>query len=87
MSRTRPGLRPPQPVPPPPPPPGALWRWVRTRDVPRARTWRPWWLLGLVEVVTYPLPRFARGRALYLPGLRAWEDRPAREGMFVVCRG
>lgn len=71
-------LRPPKPTPPPPPPPGAVLRWVRHGRVAAARVWRPWWLLGLVEIVTYPQPRFALPhRRLELPAVRAFGDLPA----------
>jgi hypothetical protein len=60
--------------------PGALFRWVRQREVSAPTSWRPWWLLGLVEVVTYPLPRYLDQpmRRLVLPAVRAYEDLPAR---------
>jgi hypothetical protein len=54
-------------------------RWVRHGSV--AGRWRPWWLLGLVEVVTYPQPRYQSYNVTFLPGMRAFEDfeaRPAR---------
>ena len=34
--------------------PRAPIRWVRLRFVRRVRRTRPWWLLHLVEIVTYP---------------------------------
>lgn len=78
------GLRPPPNTPRPKPPPprgGPLLRWVR--QGPRGTEWRPWWLLGLVEVVTYPWPRFRAGAALYVPGCRASCGLPARPAMLV----
>lgn len=82
LADQRRGLRPPsnEPRKPPPPPPGPLFRWVRQGT--RPGTWRPWWLLGLVEVVTYPLPRFS-APALYVPGLRASCGLPARPALLV----
>lgn len=67
-------LRPPQ-QPPPPPPPGPLLRWVRQGH--RASAWRPWWLAGLLEVVTYPEPRWRTRSMVLLPGVRAFENLPA----------
>ena len=74
-------LRPPKPDPvkPPPPPAGPLLRWVRQGS--RQGIWRPWWLLGLVEVVTYPHPRFREGRGDYIRGIRASCGLPARAGI------
>lgn len=69
--------RPPEPL--PGPAPRALLRWVRHGS--RWRLWRPWWLLGLLEVVTYPYPRFRTGRADYIPGIRASCGLPARPGI------
>jgi hypothetical protein len=66
-------LRPPRV--PPPPPPAPLFRWVRSGA--RRATWRPWWLAGLVEVVTYPEPRFRTRTMVLLPGVRAFESMPA----------
>lgn len=76
-------LRPPKPPEPPPPPPpaGPLLRWVRQGA--RARVWRPWWLLGLLEVVTYPGPRFRAALVRYEPGIRASCGLPARAGFFM----
>lgn len=51
-------LRPPPPKPPPPPPPSALpmapLRWSRLANVDRVRVFRPWLLLGLIQVVRLP---------------------------------
>lgn len=76
-------LRPPKPPEPPPPPPpaGPLLRWVRQGS--RTRVWRPWWLLGLLEVVTYPYPRFRAGAGLYIPGIGASCGLPARAGIML----
>lgn len=59
---------------------GPLFRWTRQRGVARTAVWRPWWLLGLVEVVTHPLPRYLDQlvRRIELPALPAFEDLPAR---------
>lgn len=52
-------LRPPRPNPPPPPPPlpMARFRRVRLADVERVRVRRPWYLLGLVQLVRIPQHR------------------------------
>lgn len=63
---------------------GALVRWARHRNVAGPRTWRPWWLLGFVEVVTFPLPRFAAGEVLFVPGIAASCGLPARPAMLVA---
>lgn len=75
-------LRPPKPEPIKPPPPGPLFRWVRRG--PRERMWRPWWLLGLVEVVSHVGPRFEAGDALYVPGVRASCGLPGRAALMLV---
>ena len=49
-------LPPPRRMQPPERPP--RWRWVRQASVREVRTWRPWWLLGLVEVIVFPRPRW-----------------------------
>jgi hypothetical protein len=74
-------LRPPPNDPRRPPPRGPLLRWVR--QGPLSGLWRPWWLLGLVEVVTYPHPRFRAHSVRLVPGCRAWEDYPARAPFWV----
>ena len=66
-------------------PAASLWRWVRQRDVPSSRTWRPQWLLGLVEVVTHPLPRWRAQRMILVPGCRAIPGFPAREPFWVAA--
>jgi hypothetical protein len=46
-------------------------RIVRQGNVAEPRSWRPWWLLGLLEVRTFPRPRWRSRRRLELPALRA----------------
>lgn len=57
MSPNPKALRPPKPLPPPPPPgvlPMARYRRARFGNVKRVRVRRPWYLLGLVQFVTFP---------------------------------
>jgi hypothetical protein len=79
-------LRPPPntPIKPPPTraPLGPLFRFVR--QGPRSGFWRPWWLLGLVEVSTYPYPRFRDSGGLYVPGVRASCGMPARPALMIA---
>ena len=58
-------------------------RWTRQGNVRDRRSWRPWWLLGLVEVVTYPRPRWYGGRVLFVPGIAASCGLPARPALLV----
>ena len=61
----------------------ALWRFVRTRAVRSVERRRPWWLLGLVEIVTYPMPRWRSCEVLFVPGMRALAGFPSRPAMFI----
>lgn len=60
-------LRPPKPPPPPPPPLVAcvpargIWRWTRTGKVARTRIWAPWYLFGILAIVTHPRERWSWG--------------------------
>lgn len=67
-----------------PPPHGPLFRFVRQRDVRATTVWRPWWLRGLLEVVTHPLPRYLGGRVLFVPGLPASCGLAARPALLVA---
>lgn len=73
-------LRPPV-QPPPPPPRGPFWRWVRHGAVRQTRTWRPRWLLGLLEVVTHP-PAFCAS-ALYIEPIAPSCGLPGRPALLV----
>lgn len=44
-----------------------LIRWARLG--PKHSVWRPWWLLGLIEVVTHPWPRYRHFQMEYVAGL------------------
>jgi len=57
---------------------------VRQGAVPSTRVWRPRWLLGLVEVVTHPLPHWRSRRMVFVPGLRAIEGFPARSAFMMA---
>jgi len=61
-----------------------LWVWMRQGNVRQPRSWRPWWLLGLVEVVTYPRPHWRSRRAKYIPGCRGIDGFPARPAWMAV---
>lgn len=61
-------------------------RWARQGDVRTRTSWRPWWLLGLVEVVTYPRPRWRGSEVMFIPGIAASCGLPAHPAFLMVVR-
>lgn len=55
-----------------------LLRWVRHGA--KHNRWRPLWLFGLVEIVTYEQPRYRSVEIAYFPPIKAiagFSERPA----------